>query len=209
LYNPLTFDYFRQAERTGKAEINLDEAFYNAYNDIYKKENNTNNNTNYSNINLNNNVNSSSNSKETFSIKKNKYISYKEHPFYSKLIQFFMNPNLNMEENASCDEVFSFYIYKVYSLCNSNYFIRVLKYVTLFREFVNTIYSNNNGSEFTQINNAEDVPDVSNEFILDFLKVDSFELGFSRTEAVEITQNFCQWMYDNNFTSSKLCLLSR
>ena len=62
--------------------------------------------------------------------------------------------------------------------------------------------------EYTQDNNAEDAPDISNEFVTEFLETDPSFFDFQKDEVIEITQNFCQWLYDNNFTCSKLSLIS-
>ena len=33
-------------------------------------------------------------------------------------------------------------------------------------------------------------------------------LGYNKEEAIDLTQNLCQWLYDNNFTCSKLSLIN-
>jgi hypothetical protein len=82
----------------------------------------------------------------------------------------------------------------------------------LFREYVNQFYSNKveNGIEFTTQEKAEDVPDTSNEFILDFIDPDenNNDFGFSKDECIDLIQNLCHWMYENNFTCSKLSMIN-
>ncbi len=88
----------------------------------------------------------------------------------------------------------------------------LIKFITLFRECVNIINKeklrNSEGQEYTQVTNAEDVPDISNDFITEFLDPDTNTFDISKEEAIDLTQNFCHWLYENNFTCSKLSLIS-
>jgi hypothetical protein len=118
-----------------------------------------------------------------------------------------------IEDNSICDEVFAFYIYKVSRFTKAEFFLRVLKFISLYREFVNFSYkdkkSNSSKSgEYTETCNPEDVPDVSNEFILSYLDVENETYGYNKEDAIDLTQNFCQWLYDNNFTCSKIGLIN-
>ena len=121
-----------------------------------------------------------------------------------------------INEQDVADKVLMNYLNKMSQFCNPTYFTKLIKFVTLFREHVNNfnmnkVIENENGirKEYTEINNAEDVPDSSNEFITDFLEPDTRneDFGFSKDESIDLTQNLCYWMYDNNFTCSKLSLI--
>ena len=63
-----------------------------------------------------------------------------------------------------------------------------------------------NDQEYTAKKEAEDVPDTSNEFINEFLFPEQEEssFGFEKEEAISLIRNLCSWMYENNFTGSKL-----
>lgn len=111
----------------------------------------------------------------------------------------------DFNDHIPCDEVFSKYLYKVSQMTNQIYFRRICEFVILYREFLN-IYKKD--PFFTCINPAEDAPDVSNEFITEFLDIDYCVFEFDKEETIELTQNFCQWMYDSNYTSSKLTLIN-
>ena len=115
-------------------------------------------------------------------------------------------------ENKITDDVFIDYLNKVSSYCNPNFFQKILIFVGLFREYVNQAYSNkvNKGLEFTAEEKAEDVPDISNEFILDFIDPDdnNNDFGFNKDECIDLIQNLCHWMYENNFTCSKLSMIN-
>ena len=140
------------------------------------------------------------------------YENLQSHHFLQKVLDTKLNPLKGLDaENSKCDEVFADYIVKMSNYCNSIFFIKLLKFITLFRECVNSINrekSRNEGRDYTEVNNAEDVPDVSNEFITEFLDPDTNSFDISKEEAIDLTQNFCHWLYENNFTCSKLSLIS-
>lgn len=123
-------------------------------------------------------------------------------------------------DSVFCDEVFALYLLTVKDLTNPLYFKKIAKFIFLYWEHLNIIKrdelrteevkENNNGISdyhYTSINNAEDAPDVSNEFITEFLDTDNNLYDIDKETAIELTQNFCQWMYDSNFSCSKLTLI--
>ena len=195
-YNPVNPSYFSKEERTGKVEpveINncIDSAFYELYSINYKSRN------------------------EQRGMKF--YTHIEEHPFLSKFKNDIHNVNAKIINEQECTDIILIsYLNKMSQYCKNNYYIKLIKFVTLFREHVNIVNKNkvvgNAGEEkeFTEINNAEDVPDSSNEFITDFLTPDekNEDFGFSKDESIDLTQNLCFWMYDNNFTCSKLSLIA-
>ena len=95
--------------------------------------------------------------------------------------------------------------------CNKNYFTKLIVFITLYRENVNQTYEDkeSEGKKYTENHSSEDIPECSNVFIVDFLYNDQNdkEYDFEKEEAINLTQNFCSWLYDNNFTCSKLTLL--
>ena len=142
------------------------------------------------------------------------YTSIEQHPFLNKFKNDEHDINKILQgENEYTDNVLINYLNKMTQFCNPTYFTKLIIFVTLFREHINIINQDKiekeNGKEFTQIKEAEDVPESSNEFITDFLDPETKEedFGFSKEESIDLTQNLCYWMYDNNFTSSKLSLI--
>lgn len=92
-------------------------------------------------------------------------------------------------------------------MTNREYFSFLLKFVTLFRECINHFRPSTDSTEFTQTHTADGVPDLCNEFITEFMENnDSF--GLDTTEVIEIIQHFCNWLYENKHTTSRLTLLS-
>jgi hypothetical protein len=133
------------------------------------------------------------------------------HPFYIKIFEHFRNPATLDGENSKCDEVFAEYLLKVSKLAKNETFKKILKFVTLFRECLNIINfskSKEEGKEYSESYNAEDAPDISNEFVTEFLETENNVFELNKEEAIDMTQNFCQWMYDNNYTCSKLSLVA-
>ena len=193
-FNPINQTYFSKEERNGKTEPNeINDCVDTVFKELYSEEN-----------------------KERNEIRKMKfYTSIEQHPFLNKFKNDEHDINKNIQgENECTDNVLMNYLNKMSQFCNPRYFTKLIKFVTLFREHVNSVNivnENDDGipKEYTEIKNAEDVPDSSNEFITDFLDPDTREedFGFSKEESIDLTQNLCYWMYDNNFTCSKLSLI--
>ena len=59
---------------------------------------------------------------------------------------------------------------------------------------------------YTQIYNAESVPDVCNDYFVNFMEPNKF-FGLNTEELIEVIQHFCYWLYEKNFTQSHLTLL--
>lgn len=134
---------------------------------------------------------------------------------HTEVFKNFSNENLFLTSLASvvendekkdkkCDEVFAEYLHYVSKICNETFFKDVVKFVILFRENVNIV---NKNQKFSEENTAEDAPDSSNEFILEFLCIDSGnKFSVKKEESIELTQNLCSWMFRNNYSHSKLAL---
>ena len=194
-YNPMNATFFSKEERTGKTETSeisgcIDEVFSELYSEEYRRRNE--------------------------SRKMKNYLTVEEHPFLNKFKLDIHDTNKNViNEKEKADIVLIDYLNKMSMFCNKEYYTKLIKFVTLFREHVNIYHSENNNAEYgkveyTAVKDAEDVPDCSNEFITDFLLPDENDndFGFSKDEAIDLTQNACYWMYENNFTCSKLSLIN-
>jgi hypothetical protein len=193
MYNPATFDYFKNPERAGET-LNIKECMYEVYNDLKLEK-----------INNSDNV----------ELKKlEEYSNIYEYPLFLKINKILENPQ-TPDETSKCDEVFAFYIYKVSKNARPQFFKKIVKYVILFRICLNKIYKEKVKSltddikcEYSELFNPEDAPDISNDFVTDFLWTEDCQFDIKREEAIDITHNFCQWLYDNNFSCSKLSLIS-
>ena len=107
------------------------------------------------------------------------YATITDNPFFAKIKE---NINLEKKENndKNCDEVFYEYLKVLANKCNHKYFIFAFKFVVLFRECLNKFKLNEKdvSKEYTQCNNSDQVPDLCNEFINDFMEVLMKENGY-------------------------------
>jgi len=115
--------------------------------------------------------------------------------------------SINMSNYKFIDEIFSKYLEELYKECNKEYLEFITKFVILFRECINKHKDDNTGEEFSTKHNADNVPDMCNEFITDFMEGYDY-FGLDTMELIEIIQHFCNWLYENKFTTSKLSLVS-
>jgi hypothetical protein len=149
-----------------------------------------------------------------------------ENPFI-QLIYSENNFNFNDSNNLNTDQILLQYLQETSIITNKEYFAFIFKFILLFRDCINK-YKNielENSicvlgenipphiKEFTQYYDAEQLPELCNEFLTEYL--DSVEyLNYSDSknetvaEFVKIIQHFCYWLYDNNYTSSKLLLVN-
>ena len=193
-YNPINSTYFLKDERTGttspQTEINdcIDKAFQELYDPEKRKR------------------------IDGRGIKF--YFNVDEHPFLNKFKKDAHDINKSGDEHQIADLVFIEYLNKMSAYCNPNYYTRLIEFVTLFREHSNQINVSKLKEDelnniYTECRDAEDVPDSSNEFITDFINPEekNDDFGFNKEECIDLTQNLCFWMYENNYTCSKLSLI--
>ena len=196
-YNPINLTYFKKEERAGKTNLNeIDNCINIAFSELYSKE-----------------------YKSRNDLREMKfYFSVEQHPFLNKFKNYVHDINQKKKNNQeTADKVLMQYLFTLSEFCNPEYFTKLIKFVTLFREHVNIfnakVNENNNAiqKEYTEINDAEDVPNSSNEFITDFLQPDikNEDFSFSKEESIDLTQNLCLWMFDNNFSCSKISLIKK
>ncbi len=194
-FNPCNFNYFQKENRKGETN-EFKKVILDAFNFLY---------------NIKDDYEKSERNKKR---KMKEYNNINEHPLFNKFLNDPHNKNEKIDENENkiTDDVFIDYLNKVSAYCNEDFFEKILIFVVLFREYVNQVYSNKveNGIEFTTQEKAEDVPDTSNEFILDFIDPDenNNDFGFSKDECIDLIQNLCHWMYEHNFTCSKLSMIN-
>ena len=140
------------------------------------------------------------------------YSSSNDNPFLRKIKE-----NINLEKNENkiknCDEVFFEYLKDICSKCHKTYFLFAFKFVVLFRECINKFKTNeiDKSKDYTEVYNSDQVPDLCNEFITEFMEnADYFGLNSeeNKNEWLEIIQHFCFWLFDNGYTTSRLTLLT-
>ena len=140
--------------------------------------------------------------------------------------------DLMWKRQRCCDEIFAEYLNFVSRKVKKDYYSRVLAFIFLLRECVNECAERLNEDkknlpselfppmkqanklphddaglqEYCLTSNAEQVPDVSNDFIMNYLPDNGIEF-FSTNEAIDLTQNICHWLFINGYTCSKLSLI--
>ena len=183
-YNPINITFFAKEERTGKTPYNeINNCIDCVFIELYQED-------------------------EEKTIKK--YDSLEDHPFLNQ----FRNDCHDIYKNVInlheiTDKIFIDYLNKMSAYCNKEYYIKLIKFLTLFREYINNINPiMKDNKEYTEINDAENIPKFCNMFLNDFLYPDNKEsnFGFTKEESIDLIQNICYWIYDNNFTSCHIIL---
>ena len=122
------------------------------------------------------------------------------------------NENINIKvQSCNTDWVFFFYLKEFYKLVNKVYFWFILKFVILFREFLNqskkNFIKNGDNKVFTQLYNAEIIPEMFNEFLLDFMEAYDY-FGLNKNELIELIQHFCYWLNVKRYSQTQLSLIN-
>jgi len=156
--------------------------------------------------------------------------------FFNKILLYnnnnINNINNNINNNKTCDIIFIEYLFYIKNFYNEKFFKLILKIIILFRECINkyknieienknflfnnnniNYINNNNKIEFTEIYDGEQIPEICNEFLTEFLPNYDEYFGINNFNNQNnenyhkikmLIQNFCYWLYNNNYTSSKL-----
>lgn len=128
--------------------------------------------------------------------------------------------NLTPKNPKTIDFVLVMYLKECSTRTCLEYFETILKFVVLFREGINTIKQNEKEKErekevikdknrdtkrYTEKYNSQEVPDVCNAIIQEFFEPNCF-FGLDTKDLEEIIQHICYWMFNNNYTTSRLTI---
>ena len=127
-----------------------------------------------------------------------------------------------LKKRKKCDEIFAEYLSTVAKVVKKDWYREIILLVFLFRECLNSfgqrlqdpkpvsslpLPSDPGGKEdYCLTNNAEQAPEVSNEFVTEY--IDRAKPGFDRNTTIEFTQNLCSWLFNNGYTCSRLSLIN-
>jgi len=147
-----------------------------------------------------------------------KYNSVNDNPLLKKIKEYIslmddIKSDLNNKKKY-CDEIFFDYLKDISCRSNKEYFYFAFKFIVLLREGINKLKKQSNdvdiSKEFTEVINAEQIPDFCNEFIGEFMELyNYFNLSNEqKEELIEIIQHFCFWLFDNGYTSSRLSIMA-
>ena len=125
------------------------------------------------------------------------------------------------------DEIFALYLYKISLKVNELFYKTVLTYAILFRECLNeigwqkriesetikleenvTFKNDMESKQFCLINNAEHAPEICNEFVTVFMENKRGHFEITKPDQIDLTINLCHWLFENQFTCSKLTMIS-
>ena len=123
-----------------------------------------------------------------------------------------------MRKLQNCDEAFAQYLSYSADKCNEEYFIKMIRILILYRDFMNTHSDKLNElkkdipedvslkdneevktSEYCVINNAEQIPEMSNEFI-DNYEGSIKEYDLDLDDIKELIFHFFNWLFFNGYT---------
>ena len=123
------------------------------------------------------------------------------------------NKNLNCTKSNSppIDYIFFKYLKEFSGSTNKEYFLFINKFIIFFREWINSkkkdIIKEENKTtdknEFSQLFNAEGIPDYCNDFFIEFLEPNKF-FGLNVDEFIELTQHFCFWIFLKKYSPNYL-----
>jgi hypothetical protein len=153
------------------------------------------------------------------------------YPFYQLVVNNWEKNNKELEEyfndnkkneaesenkisSPYLDQIFFLYLKEFATKTNKNYFWFINKFIVLFRECINSLkkdqikekYKNGTNKEYSQLFNAEGIPESCNDFFLEFMQPKQY-YGLNEGELIELAQHFCFWLYMNKYTHSYLILL--
>ena len=162
-----------------------------------------------------------------------KYENVEKYPFYQLVIGNWDKEKPNIEQECYNDDnqknnlselkkirspcidgLFYLYIREFSKKTNKDYFWFIIKFVVLFRECINQKKNKvvkkelitDDKKEYSQIYNAEAIPEICNDFYIEFMEPHEF-FGLNQNELIELIQHFCYWLYSNQYTQSHLTLL--
>lgn len=125
------------------------------------------------------------------------------------------------------DEIFALYLFRISQKVNEVFYKTVLTYAILFRECLNEIgwqkkveseglkveentqlKVDMENLEFCLHNNAEHAPEICNEFVTVYMENKRQQVEISKPDQIDLTINLCHWLFENQFTCSKLTMIS-
>ena len=124
----------------------------------------------------------------------------RENPFFEKECYKAMPKKeepLIKVKSFTLDELFFIYLKEFAYKTNKDYIRRAY-----------FVQSNDDTNKrcYTQIYNAETVPEICNDFFMEFMEPHNF-FGMLKTELIELIQHFCYWLFSKQYTQSHLTLL--
>lgn len=141
-----------------------------------------------------------------------KYTTVLHHPFLRLFSQDSHDTSKIIKDtNTPIDKVLINYLNIISALTNPQYFTRLIVFVTLYREHVNSFNEDivEDKKEYTTFIGPEEFPVSCNLFINDFMDPNSNDYDFSKEEAIDLALNIISWLYNNKFTCTQLSIIDQ
>ena len=118
---------------------------------------------------------------------------------------------LNKIQSYNLDGILFFYLKEFYKNTNIEYFWFMIKFIVLLRECINKLRANlvkkEENKAYSEIYNSENVPDIFNDFILEFMEP-YYYFRLNKDELIELIQHFCYWLNLKQYTQLHISLLN-
>ena len=118
---------------------------------------------------------------------------------------------LNKIQSYNLDGTFFIYLKEFYKNASVEYFWFMIKFIVLLRECINKSKANlvkkEENKSYSQIFNSENVPEIFNEFILEFMEPYDY-FGLNKDELIELIQHFRYWLNIKQYTQLNISLLN-
>ena len=108
------------------------------------------------------------------------------------------------------EQVFYIFLKDLVDKTNKKYFEFSLKFIVLYREFINNFKKSlmqkergDKNENYSEVYSADEVPESCNDFFLDFMH----PKGYNEKEYTNLALYFCFWLYEKKFTQSYLSLI--
>ena len=125
------------------------------------------------------------------------------------------------------DEIFALYLYETSRKTNDQFYKTILAFVIFYRECLNKIgwqklqklmeseealleehpqIAEEQKQEFCLTNSADCAPEICNEFVTIYMDQNRKLMEISKPDQIDLTINLCHWLFENQFTYSKLSM---
>lgn len=128
---------------------------------------------------------------------------------YSSMIN--CTPAVQIVNKPPIDCIFFQYLKYVSNIINEDYVVFILKFIIIFRQYINkekkrsinNEYITENKKEYTQLYDSSVIPDFFNDFLVDFMENRNYFL-LDPDETIKIIEYFCFWLFLEGYTDSHL-----
>ena len=128
---------------------------------------------------------------------------------YSSMIN--CTPAIKVVNKPPIDCIFFQYLKYVSNIINEDYVVFILKFIIIFRQYINkekkrsinNEYITENKKEYTQLYDSSVIPDFFNDFLVDFMENRNYFL-LDPDETIKIIEYFCFWLFLEGYTDSHL-----